>query len=82
MQLRVRSKPGRLPRLFYCTGSCLGTRSPPYFGACGVRISQEFAGICRVKGWIFFVFRVWKVTLDQHIGVRIPGGRPIFMHVS
>jgi hypothetical protein len=27
---------------------------------------------------IFFVFRAQKRTLDQHIGVRIPGGQPIF----
>jgi len=44
--------------------------------ASGLRILQDFAGICRGKRLIFFVFRVREGTLDQHIGVRIPGGQP------
>ncbi|PWT77985.1 MAG: hypothetical protein C5B58_15905 [Acidobacteria bacterium] len=47
-----------------------------FFGASGVRILLHFAGFCRTKTWILFVFRVSEITLDQHIGVRIPGGQP------
>jgi len=47
-----------------------------------LRIMPDFAGFCRVKFFICFVFRRIFGTLDQHIGVRIPGGQPIFMLVS
>jgi Rhodopirellula transposase DDE domain len=50
--------------------------TPFRFGAGVVRILQDFAGIRRVNRWILFVFRVREGTLDQHIGVRIPGGQP------
>jgi hypothetical protein len=43
----------------------------------GLRILQGFAGICRVKWFIFFSPNSRCRTLDQHIGVRIPGGQPI-----
>src|SRR5580698_2822764 len=46
------------------------------FGARVVRILQDFAAICKERCCIFFVFRARTRTLDQHIGVRIPGGQP------
>ena len=35
-----------------------------------------FGTFCRVKVFISFVFSRADLTLDQHIGVRIPGGQP------
>jgi len=52
---------------------------PICLGARVVRILPDFAAICRPNWFIFFVFRVRERTLDQHIGVRIPGGQPIFL---
>jgi hypothetical protein len=34
-------------------------------------------GFCRAKLLILYVFNTLYRTLDQHIGVRIPGGQPI-----
>jgi len=42
----------------------------------GLRILPEFAAFCRGRLLKCFVFRVSFGTLDQHIGVRIPGGQP------
>jgi hypothetical protein len=46
-----------------------------FLGAPLVRILPGLAAICRAKDWIFFIFRACERTLDQHIGVRIPGGQ-------
>jgi hypothetical protein len=37
----------------------------------------ELSAFFRVKSLIFFVLKGLGLTLDQHIGVRIPGGQPI-----
>jgi hypothetical protein len=47
-----------------------------FLGARLVRILPDFAGFCRGRRWIFFVFTVCEITLDQHVGVLIPGGQP------
>jgi len=47
-----------------------------FVGARVVRILQGFAGICRAKLLKSFVISLGWATLDQHIGVRIPGGQP------
>jgi hypothetical protein len=40
----------------------------------GLRILPYFAALCRANLLIFFVLSGPNMTLDQHIGVRIPGG--------
>ena len=52
------------------------SRITTLFGASGVRILPHFAEFCRAKTRILFVFSASEITLDQHIGVRIPGGQP------
>ena len=42
-----------------------------------LRILPRFAGFCRAILLKLFRFRCLFRTLDQHIGVRIPGGQPI-----
>jgi hypothetical protein len=46
----------------------------PNFGPFLVRSGADFAVFCRGSSLIFFIFSVTQQTLDQHIGVRIPGG--------
>jgi len=41
-----------------------------------LRILPDLSAFCRVKSFISFVFNRLRLTLDQHIGVRIPGGQP------
>jgi len=42
-----------------------------------VRILVRNGAFCRAKSLILFVISAPIRTLDQHIGVRIPGGQPI-----
>src|SRR5258708_3908823 len=41
------------------------------FASC-LRISPDLSAFYRAKSLIFFVFNSSRLTLDQHIGVRIP----------
>jgi hypothetical protein len=43
-----------------------------------LRILLEFAAFCRAKLLNLFRIRALFGTLDQHIGVRIPGGSQLF----
>ena len=47
------------------------------FVARGLRILQDFAGLCRVVRCILLTLGETIRNLDQHIGVRIPGGHSI-----
>jgi hypothetical protein len=47
----------------------------------GLRILPYFAGIFRCKLRKLLILGELFRTLDQHIGVRIPGGQPNLMRV-
>jgi hypothetical protein len=64
------------PRRVNYFGAVVCSQIATLFGASGVRILPHFAGFFRRKPPIPLVFRVTDITLDQHIGVRIPGGQP------
>jgi hypothetical protein len=47
-----------------------------------LRILPDFAGILRVAAANLLILREPLGTLDQHIGVRPPGGQPKFNHLQ
>jgi hypothetical protein len=55
----------------------VGIRPAPFLFADSLRILLYFAAFCRAKLLKLFGIRALFWTLDQHIGVRIPGGQPI-----
>jgi len=59
----------------------LGIALIPFLFADSLRILLYFAAFCRAKLLKLFRIRALFWTLDQHIGVRIPGGQPINMLV-